>query len=667
MPSITFQPSGQTIQVQPGTLLLDAARQAGVEADAPCGGKGTCGNCALRILSGRAADESHGVLTSAEIDEGFVLACRTVVGKEDLTVETPDQAARGSGQFSDDEGMDRIDPALLPTPEDNRPLTEKICLSVAPPQKADGLADLDRLTGALGRFFGLSRQEMYTESDPATAGGKVSLLYALPAVRRLADALRAADGKVTVTVVDEGLPERLPLNEITGETARQDLEAGRSGIMRVTAVEAGDTGDRHYGIAIDVGTTTVAVQLVDLREMKPQGAFTDYNSQLACGLDIISRIDYARRADRREELRNRVLRTINRLIHRSADRCRIAPRDIAGAVISGNTTMTHLLLGLNPEYIRLDPFTPTVLAAPLLTAADVGLDIHAAAPVMIAPAVGSYVGGDITAGILCTDLSRNAEKTCLFMDIGTNGEVVLGNGEFLLAAACSAGPAFEGGGIKSGMRAADGAIEKCDVDPATGLADCRVIGQLRPRGICGSGMISLLAQLLRTGWIDPAGKLNRLRPSGAIRIDGRKAAYILVEADHSATGRAIAVDEQDIENIIRAKASLYAACSLMLAQVGMTFHDLGKVYIAGGFGRFLELDAAIAIGLLPNLPRDRFHFIGNASLKGSTMALISGNHRKLLREQARRMTYLELSTTPAYMDQYTAALFLPHTDPAPFR
>jgi uncharacterized 2Fe-2S/4Fe-4S cluster protein (DUF4445 family) len=323
--------------------------------------------------------------------------------------------------------------------------------------------------------------------------------------------------------------------------------------------------------------------------------------------------------------------------------------------------MMHLLLGLNPEYIRLDPFTPTVLALPFLRASEVGIDIQPMAPVMISPAVGSYVGGDITAGILCTDLVGHDDAVSLFMDIGTNGEVVLGNKEFLLAAACSAGPAFEGGGIKCGMRAAAGAIEKVAVDPATGLAVFRTIGRMKPLGICGSGMISLLAELLKTGWIDAAGKLNRSKPSGSIRIDGRKAAYTLVSEEESRTGRAIAVDEQDIENIIRAKASLYAACSLMLTQLGMTFHDLAKVYIAGGFGRFLDLDDAVAIGLLPDLPRDRFHFIGNASLKGSTMSLVSRKHRQRQKEQARRMTYLELTTTPAYMDQYTAALFLPHT------
>ncbi len=631
MARITFRPAGITVDVLADTTLLDAARRAGIEIDAPCGGKGTCGNCTVRIVSGQINCESLGVLTQEEIDQGFVPTCRTSIQDSDVVIEVPDQVGRFGGQFSDDDGLTLIDAALLPTPEDCRPLTEKINISVSPPQKTDGLSDLDRLTRALQQRL-----------------GKEDIIVPLAVIRNLADALRAEDGNVTATL-------------------SVDTPAGKMRRRRVTAIDAKDSADRHYGLAIDVGTTTVAVQLVDLSDMKVLSTCTDYNSQLACGLDVISRIDYARRPDRREELRNRVLRTINRLIEQLARQSLISHMEISSAAASGNTTMIHLLLGLNPEYIRLEPYTPTLLDVPFFTASEIGIALNAAAPVMISPAVGSYVGGDITAGILCTDLSNDSEDVCLFMDIGTNGEVVLGNREFLLTCACSAGPAFEGGGIKCGMRAAAGAIEKVGVDPATGLATCQTIGHVRPRGVCGSGMISLLAQLLETGWIDPAGKLKRSKSSVAVQIDGRKAAYTLVTAEESATGRAIVIDEKDIENIIRAKAALYAACALMLKHVGMEFYDLRKVYIAGGFGRFLDLDAAIAIGLIPDLPRGRFHFIGNASLAGSRMALVSEKHRERQYKQARRMTYLGLTTDPSYMNEYTAALFLPHTDPERFR
>ncbi|MGZ6275553.1 MAG: ASKHA domain-containing protein [Syntrophales bacterium] len=640
MPRITFQPSGITIDVRAKTTLLDAARLAGVEIDAPCGGKGTCGNCAVRIVSGQIDCESLGVLTQVEIDQGFVPTCRTSMNDSDVVVEVPDQAGRFGGQFSDDDGMELIDGTLLPTSDDCRPLTEKMNISVPTPQKADGLSDLDRLTRALQRQF-----------------SKGEIIVPIDVIRHLADTLRAAGGNVTATLIAENPYGKMHPSQNNSGMCRR---------YRVTALEAKDTTGTHYGIAVDVGTTTVAVQLVNLTNMKILSTCTDYNSQLACGLDVISRIDYARRPDRREELRNRVLGTINRLIEQSARRDQVEHFQISCAVVSGNTTMIHLLLGLNPEYIRLAPYTPTVLDVPSFTAAEVGIAINPPEPVMISPAVGSYVGGDITAGSLCTELYNDSDEVCLFMDIGTNGEIVIGNREFLLACACSAGPAFEGGGIECGMRAAHGAIEKVEIDPESGLATCRTIGQVMPRGVCGSGMISLLAQLLQTGWIDAAGKLKRSEPSKALRIDGRQAAYTLVSAKESSTGRAIVLDETDIENIIRAKAALYAACSLLLTQVGMRFDNLRKVYIAGGFGRFLGMDAAITIGLLPNLPRDRFHFIGNASLAGSRMALVSGKHRERQRRHARRMTYLELTTDPSYMNEYTAALFLPHTNPERF-
>ena len=279
--------------------------------------------------------------------------------------------------------------------------------------------------------------------------------------------------------------------------------------------------------------------------------------------------------------------------------------------------------------------------------------------------LGSYVGGDITAGLLCTDLASDTDEVNLFIDIGTNGELVLGNSDFLLACACSAGPAFEGGGIDCGMRAALGAIERVEI-ASDGTCLSQTVGDVKPLGICGSGMIGLLADLFLAGWIDPAGKLTRDRPSPAIEVDGRHARYCLATAEQSGTGKPLFINETDIENIIRAKAAIYSACALMLEQVEMTFDDLAHVYIAGGFGRFLDLEKATILGLIPDLPRERFHYIGNASLMGSYMTLVSQDYTERQIETANRMTYIDLGADPAYMDQYTAALFLPHTDPALF-
>ncbi|MFH1315526.1 MAG: ASKHA domain-containing protein, partial [Candidatus Uhrbacteria bacterium] len=325
-------------------------------------------------------------------------------------------------------------------------------------------------------------------------------------------------------------------------------------------------------------------------------------------------------------------------------------------------TMIHLLLALKPEYIRLEPYTPTVLETPSLKAKEAGIEINPEAEIYFSPHIGSYVGGDITAGLLCTDLSIDTDEVQLFIDIGTNGELVLGNRDYLLACACSAGPAFEGGGLECGMRASEGAIEGAEINPETGAARYWTIGDAPPLGICGSGMISLLANLFLTGWIDCSGKLSRTRESPSIKIEGRQARYIIASAEMSGTGRPITVSEVDMENIIRAKAAIYTACSLLLQQVGQRFADLSRIYLAGGFGRFLNLEKAITIGLIPDLPREKFHYLGNSSLTGSYMLLVSERHRERQRELARRITYLELNTDHRYMEQYTAALFLPHTN-----
>lgn len=626
MPTVTFRPTGARAEVASGTELLAAARAAGVDIDAPCGGKGTCGKCMVRIVAGEVDSGDLGMLPPAAVVDGHVLACKARLLDGDVVVEVPERLGHDGGKFADiAEDVHLIRKDLLPERWNYDPLALKWYLHVPPPQLEDGLADLDRLVRAIQHDW-----------------GPLPVMFSLPVIRRVTGALRERDGAVTVTLIRA------------------------EGELHAVGIEPGDTTVRHFGIAVDVGTTTVAVQLVYLPLAEAVATASDYNGQIACGLDVISRINYARRPGGLQELRDRGLKTINRLIAQVSERQGIAPAEIGNAVVSGNTTMVHLLLGLDPEYIRLAPYTPTLLDVPYLTAEGVGLDINPESWVCFSPAVGSYVGGDITAGLLCTDLATDAEELSLFIDIGTNGEIALGNREFLVTCACSAGPAFEGGGIGCGMRAALGAIERVQVDAGTGMPHCSTIGDVRPRGICGSGMIALLADLFTTGWLDAAGKLDRSRPCPAITIDGRQARYTLATAEAGASGTPLSISEADIENIIRAKAAIYSACALLLEQLGFGFADLATVYIAGGFGRFLDLEKATVLGLIPDLPRDRFRYIGNASLMGSYMVLVSQDYRRKQHDIARRMTYVELSTDPAYMDQYTGALFIPHTDPERF-
>jgi uncharacterized 2Fe-2S/4Fe-4S cluster protein (DUF4445 family) len=622
MPIITFQPSGKTIDVPAGTELLDAARKAEIEIESPCGGKGTCGKCIVRITSGKVDSDSLGLLSAAAVEQGFVLTCKTKILDVPVTIEIPGQIGKDGGRFIDETGDTcLVREGILPGTRRPDPLTAKHVLEVPKPQLEDGLSDLDRLTRTI-----------------QNKGEKKDVIYPLAVIRQAAEALRKENGKVTVSLF---------------ETPTH---------YHVFAVEPGDRSARYFGIAVDIGTTTVAVQLVSLLSAKVTATRTAYNDQIDCGLDVISRINYARKPGRLEELRTRVLNTVNNLVEQVCSGHDVEPKEIGSAVIAGNTTMVHLLLGLPPEYIRLEPYTPTILNAPYLTAEDIGIDIHPQSWVYISPAVGSYVGGDITSGLLCTDIAKDSEEVNLLIDIGTNGELVIGNREFLMTCACSAGPAFEGGGIENGMRAAVGAIEKVKIDPDTGIASYQTIGNVKPVGICGSGMILLLAELFLTGWIDPAGKLNRTKKSPAVQVEGRQARYIIVPAEQSATGKPVTINEIDIENIIRAKAAIYSACALMLEQVGLGFGDIANISIAGGFGRFLDIEKAIIIGLIPDLPVEKYHYIGNSSLMGAYLVLVSREFKQRQLELAQRMTYIELNTAPAYMDQYTGALFLPHTD-----
>jgi uncharacterized 2Fe-2S/4Fe-4S cluster protein (DUF4445 family) len=367
-----------------------------------------------------------------------------------------------------------------------------------------------------------------------------------------------------------------------------------------------------------------------------------------------------------------VLGTLNTQIMQLCQKHSLNPAEIDNAAVAGNPTMIHLLLGLDPEYIRLEPYTPTTNQPPLLRAREVGLTMNPEAFVLFAPGVGSYVGGDITAGLLQTPLVNEAaaSELRLFIDIGTNGEIVFGNGEWLMACACSAGPAFEGAGISCGMRAMRGAIERVRIERASGRVEYSVAGGAKPRGLCGSGMIDLLAELFSAGLLEPSGKFAAERCGTRIRRaaeSARNLAFVVVPAAESAGGEDIIISEQDIQNLLRTKAAVYSAIGLMLKAAGVPAENgpasaLSEVYVAGGFGRFLDIQKSIFIGLLPDLPLERFKYLGNSSLAGARAMLLSAKARAEVAAVAHRITYLELNADPAYMDEYTAALFLPHTD-----
>jgi len=620
---VTFLPSEKSVTVPTGTSLLDAATQTGVAITAPCGGEGVCGECRVRIASGTVECVSRGCLSANERAQGWVLACSSRI-TGNVTVQVPQAEVVEQAQIVDDHAAGRG--AHKAATQVAKPLTSKRYLQVEPSALDNSFCDFERLTRAV-------------KDD----GGPDSVTTDLEVLRELAATLRAQDHGVTATIVagDENTPAEM------------------------IRVEPGNVVSRQVGLAIDVGTTTCAVNLVELANNHVLGTAADYNGQLARGADIISRINYAKTPQRIEELRQLVLTTLNALIEGLCGTHAISPRQIDNAVVAGNTTMVHLLLGLNPDYIRLEPYTPTVNRPARLRAREVGLAMNPKAYVLFAPGIGSYVGGDITAGLLQTALAHDGDDVRLFLDIGTNGEVVVGTGEWLMACAASAGPAFEGSGVTCGMRASNGAIERIRIDAQTGRTDVTVIGGSDPRGVCGSGMIDLLAELWTAGLLDPSGKLDFHRGGGRIQAadqTGRNLAFTIVPEGYSDTGQAITLDERDIQNLLRTKAAVYSACAIMLRSVGLDFDAIAEVYVAGGFGRFLDLEKSIMIGLLPDLPMKRFTYLGNSALSGAQAMLCDATARQRVRQLADRITYLELNVDPAYMDEYTAALFLPHTD-----
>ncbi len=606
MPRVQFLPSGASAAVPPGVLIQEAALLAGIDnLELPCGGQGSCGQCLVELIDG--AGEARPVL-----------ACQTSV-QTDLVVrvlDTRDTAMRvvGDSQFL-------VGEEALPGRERLAPLYRSLQLTVPPASLDEHYSDWSRLTRELARCS----PGLPVHADLNVLGG-------------LAAALRADEGRVTVSAAEHG------------------------GILRPSEIRAGHVESASYGLAIDIGTTTVAAQVVDLNDGRVLATATSYNQQIRRGADIIHRIDYARTPERQAELRRMVLDTVNGLVGEMAGQTGIEADNIRAAFVAGNTTMIHLLLGLPPRYIREAPYVPTVNPVPALTAGEVGLAIRPDATVECAPGVGSYVGGDITAGLLCTQLLTNHKDVFLFLDVGTNGEIVIGNADWLVGCACSAGPAFEGAGVKCGMRAAAGAIETIEIAPGGGALDYRVIGGGKPAGICGSGLICLLGELFRCGLIDAAGHFHRDCENPRLAVSGGRPAFVIEFGDRTAGGDDLVVTEADLDNLIRTKAAIYAACSLVLESVGLNWEAIERVYIAGGFGRYLRVSEAVLIGLLPDLPSGRFTYLGNSALTGAYLALLSRDQRRQLAETASRMTYLDLSSDPKYMDSYVQALFLPHTD-----
>jgi len=623
---VTFKPYDITIEVEEGENLLRAALNAGVHINASCGGEGVCGKCRILLEEGELEAPESTLLTQEEWNLGYRQACQCRV-RSDLVVRIPPESLLDKKTIT----RRRAGVALRPSPiniaalrEEGlyNPAFQKKFLQLPPATITDNVCDLTRLEQGLSRQYGLKN---------------LTLDFLL--TRKLAKTMRQEDFRVTATL---------------------DFAQRRSRNPRLVDIEPGDTTTRHYALALDIGTTTVWVQLLDLANGKIVGQAADYNSQLSYGDDVISRILYSQKPGGLETLQKAVVATINKVTHGLLKKHKLPVEEISHLTVAANTTMTHLFYAIDPKNIRLAPYTPTVCHIPPVRARHLGLELPEHVFIYSVSSVSSYVGGDIVAGVLASGIYKEPKLT-LYIDIGTNGEIVVGNREWLACAACSAGPAFEGGGIRYGMRAAKGAIEEVSVNPQTAEPMFVTIDMVKPKGICGSGLINLLAALLEANILSPNGKFRDDLDTPRIRESENGREYVLAWANETASGEDLTISEVDIENLMRAKAAMFAGYLTLIDSVGLKLQDIEQVILAGAFGNFINLENAIAIGLMPDLPRERFQFVGNGSLMGATLLAFS---RELLEEERRvadMMTNFELSETPGFMDQYIAALFLPHT------
>ncbi len=629
---IKFLPHNRDIAVQEGASLIRAAMEAGVHINASCGGEGVCGKCRVIVESGEVAGGFSQQLSPADRAKGVRLACRSTI-TQDVVVRVPvestiDASVLGQGYVPRHTARIRqMDLNDLKEQGLFLPPVEKIYIELPEPDNQDHLPDVTRLVSHLKLHHDEHR-----------------LTVSLPVIRKLPDVLRKDGFRVTATL------------------ARPVMESGKTEIINV---QSGDTTERNFAIAMDIGTTTVYGQLIDLKSGQVLSEHGEFNGQISYGEDVISRIVFAEKEGGLERLHKVVAKTINTIIGKIIRRAKVDPDDIAAITLAGNTTMTQLLLQVNPRYIRRSPYVPASTLYPPIRAVDIGLDLRDHVTALVYPAVSSYVGGDIVAGVMGSGMYLD-DRLTLFMDIGTNAEIVVGNRDWLACAACSAGPAFEGGGIKFGMRAAKGAIEDFSLDPATWEPMLMTIGNLRPKGICGSGLIIMTAVMFELGLINNLGKFNRDLATKRIREDNGVWEYVLAWAAETQIDRDIALTEIDIENLIRAKGAIFSGCMTLLTEVGMGMQDIDRIILAGGFGSYVDLEKAITIGLLPEIDAEKVTFIGNSSLLGAKMSSLTNRIRKDVVEVTRSMTNFELSETPSYMDNYVAALFLPHTDLAQF-
>ncbi len=631
MSKVTFQIEGAApviIDCNPGDDLLALARRANVAIDAPCSGNGSCGKCRVKLVEGEVSSLPSRHITQEEYEAGWRLACCSkVVG--DCVIFVPDiasayQSRMKTADLSSPEELAIFESCQAQLRESGISFENtfrSLVVTMAEPTLDDTMPDNERLTWAIQEALGVEN---------------VHIPFAV--MVRMAHVLREHGWSACVK------------GQLLGDTFR--------------CMEICDPADTAIlGCAIDIGTTTVTMVLTDLITGKLLAKGSSGNGQIRYGADVINRIIESGRPGGRKKLQDAIVKeTLTPILANLCRTARVSARSILRLSIGANTTMNHLLLGVDAESVRMEPYIPSFFSWEGLLAGDLKLPANPLAPVLIAPNIGSYVGGDITAGTLASGIWDRDEMS-LFIDLGTNGELVFGNRDFLMSCACSAGPAFEGGDISSGMRATDGAVEAAVIDKDTMEPTLTIIGEPGQKcvGICGSGIIDLISELFRCGIINARGLFAR-EGRRILRDAHGMGRYVIAFPEESETGREVSLNEVDIDNFIRAKGAIFSAIDTLLKSVDMTVECIDKVYVAGGIGSGINMKNAVNIGMFPDVELEKFRYIGNSSLTGAYAMVVSDEAARKTAEVAANMTYLELSTYPGYMDSFVAACFLPHTD-----
>jgi uncharacterized 2Fe-2S/4Fe-4S cluster protein (DUF4445 family) len=598
---VTYQPFDRTTRVPPGTTVFSAAHWIGLPIDSTCGGRGTCGKCKVRVLDGgtEVTTADHRLLRKDEIENGWRLSCQARI-YHDLTCEVPQLLRVPKAATMGLSRLVIIDPNV-----------RKVYLELAEPSLEDQRSDIARLRDALT-----------AEGHDMSAG--VAVLRTLPTT------LRDAGFKVTAVLAGEQL----------------------------VAVEPGDSTEECFGVAFDVGTTTLVGTLMNLRTGMAAAVRSTLNGQAPFGADVISRISHAMNGpDSVEELKNAVVATMNGILEELYAEAGVTPERTYEAVVVGNVTMLHLLLGIDPAPIAVMPFTPAFMDALSVPAKEVGLRIHSGGYVQTLPALGAYVGADIVSGVLATGIARE-DKLRVFVDVGTNGEIVIGSSQRTLATAAPAGPAFEGSQIKCGMRATDGAIE--GVQLGAGVELQIIGGDVPAQGLCGSGLVDAVAQLLNVGLLDHSGRMLSKADAAHHPLADRLIEVEGVRAFLLADG--VYLTQRDVRELQFAKGSIATGIKVLMDILGVDASNLDEIFLGGSFGSYLNPESAKIIGLVPPVEVDKIIAVGNSAGEGAKIALLSYRERQVAFELPSRIEYVELSGRSDFNDAFVSVLGFPHLE-----